>query len=624
MVNSTLSKSYNFIKHFLLYQPPRKQSPFVLDETPDEKKTDPRLDGLTDSLQNLEALLRYAHRLLVFLSKVNEILADDRWSDKSTALKAEYQALEKQHSELTPVVLAYQSGQGSPGEHLITTSMEENWKIIEAIYHLPLNKDIVVREINIAADPPVKAIAIFIDGMVDTKNLNLAVLQPLMMPGPTLRRLYDNDLVSLIIKECLPSNQVHRVSDFAKLQEGINSGDTALIFDGIAEAVLVNTKGWEHRSIEKPSTEPSVRGSQAGFTENLRTNTTLVRTVMRSSDLVTETLKVGKHSQTNIALMYLQTVANHRLVAEIRRRIQGIRTDNLDSSGALIQFIEDSPILPFPQTVSTERPDRVAVHLSEGRVALIVDGNPYVHVLPVSFFTFFHASEDFSTQVMVANFMRLLRLVGTLLATVLPSLYIAISYFHQEALPTELLLAIAGSREDVPFPGWFEVLVMELSFELIREAGVRVPGILGTTIGIVGAIILGQAAVSARLVSPVVVVVIAITGLASFTIPEYRMSSAMRLVRFLLLVFSVFLGLVGLSTAMLWLTVILCSMKSFGMPYLVPVAPKTDAGFDIVIRGPVYRQENRPDALNTEDQQRQPSISRVWTQQPPIGKEDED
>ena len=344
---------------------------------------------------------------------------------------------------------------------------------------------------------------------------------------------------------------------------------------------------------------------------------------MRNSDLVTEMIKVGTRSQTTVALLYIKNLANPQLVAEVKRRIHGVRTDNLDSSGTLMQFIEDHPLIPFPQSLSTERPDRVGPHLSEGRVAIIVDGNPYIHVLPVSFFTSFHASEDFSLPIMVSIFQRLLRFFGALIATVLPPLYIAISYFHVEALPTQLLLTIAGSREDVPFPAWFEVLAMEIAFELIREAGVRIPGILGTTIGIVGAIVLGQAAISAHIVSPAVVVVIAVTGLASFTIPDYLMASAIRLLRFLLLIFSATMGLVGLATILLCLIVMLSSMKSFGMPYLVPIAPKTKAGFDTVVRGPVYSQERRPDVLNTKDRNRQPQISRTWKKKRPVRKEDE-
>jgi spore germination protein KA len=626
MTENVVSAGYNFIKKMLRYQPALDPSPFVLAELQENKQSGSAEtpDLLVDLLQNIAVLLRYAQRVTVFLNKAAKVLRESQQPDEIANLKAEYQILEKQQSELEPILLAYQSGQGAVKERSLTTSLEENRKIIEFQYHVPLNKDLVIREMAIASDPPVKAMAVFIDGMVDTKNLNFAVLQPLMLPGSSPLRLSEGDLVDNIIKKYLPTNQVQRADNFVKLQEGINSGDTALLFDGLAEAILINTKGWEHRSIEKPSTEPTVRGSQAGFTENLRTNTTLIRTIMRNSDLVTEMVKVGTRSQTTVALLYIKGLANPQLVAEVRRRIQGVRTDNLDSSGTLIQFIEDHPVIPFPQSLSTERPDRVVPHLSEGRVALIVDGNPFIHILPISFFACFHASEDFTTPILVANFQRILRLFGVLIAVLFPSIYIAISYFHVEALPTQLLLAIAGSREGVPFPAWFEVLVMEIAFELIREAGVRIPGILGTTIGIVGAIILGQAAITAHIVSPLVIVIIAITGLASFAIPDYQMAATMRLLRFLFLLFAATMGLMGLATLIIWITVILCSMTSFGMPYLVPFAPKTRAGFDTVVRGPVYSQEKRPDALNTADGNRQPPISRVWKKKQPASKEDQE
>ncbi len=625
IINNSLFKGYNFLKGLLLYQPPSDPPPFVLKEAPNEKGVKPTPCPINQaaSLKELEALLRYAHRLTDFLKKVNTSVRQGKLSEDIAALKVEYSALEQQQAELSPILTAYDNSSQDVSQKRVSSSLEENRQTIEALYSFPLNKDVIIREIDIAADPSVRTMAVFIDGMVENNTLNLAVLQPLMLLGSAKHRLYGDDLVGRIIKEHLPSNQVQRADTFAKVEEGINSGDTALFFDGIDEVVLVSTKGWEHRSVEKPNTESSVRGGMNAFTENLRTNTAQIRVALRNSDLVTEMIKVGSRSQTNVAILYMKSLANPQLVAEVKRRTKGISTDFLDSSGTLSQFIVDTPVIPFPQTLSTERPDRVAVHLSEGRIAIIVDGNPYIHVLPANFFTFFHSSEDFSMSLLVANFMRLLRLFGTLISTVLPSLYIAINYFHQEALPTELLMAIASSRENVPFPAWFEVMVMEFSFELIREAGVRVPGILGSTIGIVGAIILGQAAVAAHFVSPIVVVIIAITGLSSFTIPEYRMASAIRLLRFFFLLFSILLGLVGLATALLWVIVLLCSMKSFGMPYLVPIAPKTTTGLDVVIRGPVYRQETRPDALNTQDGKRQPSNSRTWVKEQPVRNEDE-
>lgn len=619
MVENIITKLFSAAKSMISYKPPTDPDPFVLDEDRPfdglgRAKPAPSDQELTHA--SLENLLRFADRLESFGAKLGDSLGKGNWLAKAGNWKLELEALEQQFQQLTPVLLRYDESRKDPSSRQLSTSLGENRKMLEAIYKVPPNKDVVFRDISIAAHPPVKALAVFLDGMVDSGILNLSVLKPLMLyDGP--RELYGKDLVDKITGKCLPSNQIARAYTFHELEDGINSGDTALLFDGCEEGLLVNTKGWQHRGVERPLTEQTVRGAQAAFSENLRVNTGLIRTMLRSSDLVTEMVKVGDRSKVNCAIMYLESVANASLVDEVRRRVKGIKTDYVGESGELLQFIEDHPTIPFPQSLSTERPDRVASNLAEGRIALILEGNPFVHIVPVSFYTFFHSAEDFGVKSGVGNFMRVTRLFGALIATVLPALYLALSYFHQEAVPTELLLTIAGSRESVPFPAWFEVMVMEVSFELIREAGVRIPGFLGSTIGIVGAIILGQAAVSAHLVSPIVVVIIAITGLASFTIPEYRMSSALRITRFILFLFATFLGLVGLATALLWITLMFCWMKSFGMPYMAPIAPKANAGYDVVLRGPVYKQETRPDELNPRDKIRQPYISRQWSKKPP-------
>jgi len=386
-----------------------------------------------------------------------------------------------------------------------------------------------------------------------------------------------------------------------------------LFLEGVNQAVLIETKGYEHRSVGKPEIEQSVRGSQVAFSEALRVNTGLIRTMMPSNDLVTEIFEIGDRIPTKCAIMYLKSVANPKLIGEIKRRILNIKTDYISDMGVLEQFIEDHPSIALPQMLSTERPDRTVAALSEGRVAILLNGTPFAHVVPVSFFTFFHSAEDFSLKLPIGSVTRLLRLIGTLLAVILPAVYLSIVYFHPEALPTEMILAIAGARERVPFPSVGELLLMEFAFELIREAGLRIPGLLGSTIGIVGAIILGQAAVSANLVSPVTVVVIALTGLASFTIPDYRLAAAGRLLRFVFVALAYMLGLVGVALGLLLVTAVLTNMKSFGVPYMVPIAPKTMAGLDVIIRGPVFRQEMRPDGLNTQDNRRQPHISRQWT-----------
>lgn len=623
MKKNLLSMAVRNLSSILGYTPPANPDPFVLDETrPLDSDTQPdRISAAHTAFEQFNTLLRFSQRLKLSIEKALDIISKDYSSENMLRLKLELEALEKQWSDVAPIRLAYQQGQRIH-ELLLSTSLEENKRILKEIYQLPRNKDIVLRDFIITGTPYTNAALIYIDGMINSDKLERFILQPLMNPLlPSVFR--DKDAIGQFIETVLPNASISRANVYQKLEEGINRGDTVVIIDGLAEAIIIETKGWEHRSVSTPQTEQTVRGSQVAFAENLRVNTGLIRSILHSSDLVTEMVTVGKRGQLNCALMYLSSIANESLVAEVRRRLEGISTDYVVDSGQLMQFIEDHPKSIFPQTVSTERPDRVANYLVEGHVALILEGNPFAQVVPVSFFSFFHSAEDFSTKTSITNFMRVLRLFGALISSVLPSLYIAIAYFHQEAIPTELLLAIAGSRENVPFPAIFEVMMMEVSFELIREAGVRIPGILGSTIGIVGAIILGQAAVTARIVSPIIVVIIAITGLASFTIPEYRMASAVRIIRFWLLLFAWIMGLVGLAYALLGLTVILCRLKSFGMPYMVPIGPKTIANFDVVLRGPVFRQETRPDALNTKAPQRQPHISRLWKKKPAVSEDNE-
>lgn len=619
-----LLKIGRLFKRIAVYQPPTEPSRFVLEEGVDDGREDyaKREDGLKAAVEELEALARFGRRLAIALGKAKMALETGEWAEKNKVVKAECTALEKQWTELSPILLAYDTRSENLAERPISTSLEENRKIIEVIYSLPANKDVVMRHITLGTEPPLKATLVFMEGLTDGNMVTLGILQPLMLLAGGRRQAGGEGLIKQISEELLPGNQVKQISNFSDVQSGVNSGDTVIFFDGAAEALLIETKGWEHRGVGRPMTEQSIRGSQAAFSENLRVNTGLVRSMLRATDLVTELIPVGSRTRINCAVMYLESVANPKLVAEVKRRISKIDSDYLNDSGHLEQFIEDRFILPLPQSLSTERPDRVAAHLAEGRVAVIVEGSPFALVMPALFFTFFHSGEDFSLQPAAANMLRLLRMFGTLLSTVLPGLYIALTYFHQEALPTELAMAIAAAREEVPFPAWFEILMMEISFELIREAGIRIPGILGTTIGIVGAIILGQAAVAARIVSPIIVILVAITGLASSIIPEFRMAFFARLSRFGLLLASVTMGLVGLASGLLFMTVALCSMKSFGVPYMAPVGPKTIAGLDVVIRGAVWRRERRPDPLSPLDPYRQADRSRQWEQEPPVGGEE--
>ncbi|MGI6092826.1 MAG: spore germination protein [Negativicutes bacterium] len=624
MGENAITKICSSVKNLLVYQPPRLPKPFVLNETAEDQGQDFTPDarrGLETSAQEMATLLKYAHRLREFMEEVRTAMQRQD-AEKIKELAYEFKVLEEQRKEVDPIVLSYDY-ELTPIDRSISSRIDENEDTLKALYHIPLNKDIVMRDFVIPGKNPTKAMIVFTDGLIDKQVINLSILQPLMKFDGTDKDAISLEYLAYIVDKCLPSNQAKETTLFRDVAIGLNGGDTILFIDGVPGAAIIETKGYEHRGPERPQIEQSVRGAQAAFAEALRVNTGLIRSMMQTNQLVTEIINVGERIPVKCAIMYLKSVANPNLVAEVRRRIEGISTDYIVDLGILEQLIEDHPSIPFPQSLSTERVDRVTAHLAEGRVAIILDGTPFAHIVPAGFFTFFHSADDFSLKTPLADFTRILRLVGTILSVVLPALYLSIANFHQEALPTELLLAIAGARERVPFPAIIEILLMEFAFELIREAGLRIPGLLGSTIGIVGALILGQAAVEANLVSPIMVVVIAITGLASFTIPDYRMATALRLLRFIFLFSALVMGLVGVTLCLLLVTVVLCSMKSFGLPYLVPIGPKTMPGFDIVRRGSVFRQEMRPDELNTKDQRRQPHISRKWITEPPVGKGDE-
>lgn len=617
MDNNSLFKIVRLLKRILVYQPPQLPDPFVLKEKSNEEEE--KQTELTNSAAQLKRLTEHAKQLVAVMEKNVLVLKNDKATQAREAMAGEVALLEKQQNELIPIMLSYNTGI-KPEQRTVSTKLQENRNILEDIYYLPQNKDAVVRSFTIPSTPPLKAMLVFMDGLIDKKIINDSVLCPLLRQQKRLSYIREEDMAQTIADTLLPSNQVQIAGTFQEIIDAVNGGDTALLLEGTASALLIDTKGYERRSIDRPQMEQTVRGGQASFTENLRVNTAQIRVVMPTNDLVTEMILVGDRIPLKCAVMYLQSIANSELVAEIKRRIKGISTDYISSMGILAQFIEDHPGLDFPQSLSTERVDRVAAHLAEGRIAVLLDGSSFVYMFPVNFFTFFQTSEDFNLSVGVATFMRFLRWIGTTLAVLLPSMYLAINYYHQEALPTDLALAIAGAREQVPFPALFEILLMELSFELIREAGLRVPGILGSTIGIVGAIILGQAAVSAKIVSPIMVVIIALTGVASFTIPDYRMSFALRIYRFILLLLAASFGFVGIAFGLVVITGILTSMKSIGVPYLTPLGPRTYAGFDVVARGPVFRQEQRPDELNTKNRTRQPKLSRKWETERPTGE----
>lgn len=492
-------------------------------------------------------------------------------------------------------------GQLTMQGQFVSPDLKANLEKIKQELNIPKNADIVIREFTLGLN--LKAFIIFVEGMVDKIVINDFILRQLMNPDNF--KSYNNEYpVDYVMNHVLSINDVKKLNEYNKIIHEILNGVTALFIESCDETLLIESRGYEKRSIDKPSTESVVMGSQEGFTENLCTNITLIRRIIKNKDLITEILPIGKTSNSNCAIMYLDGIANPELVKEVKRRIRSINIDFVTGDGMIEQFIEDKPFHIIPQVLNTERPDRAASFIMEGQVIIIGEGVPFVNVVPVTFFAMFHAAEDSFLRWPFGTAIRLIRILGLFFATLLPALYVSLILYHQEMIPTDLLVAFATARENVPFPTIIEVLILEISFELIREAGVRVPGIIGPTLGIIGALILGQAAVAANLVSPVLIIVVAVTGLGNFAIPSYSLATGIRLIRFGLILAGAFLGFYGVAAVLFIAGCFACNMKSFGVPFLSPISPVTKKNPDIIARAPNFEQKMRPDYLNTPNKKR--------------------
>ena len=321
----------------------------------------------------------------------------------------------------------------------------------------------------------------------------------------------------------------------------------------------------------------------------------------------------GKISRTKVAICYMKNIANDDLVAEAKYRINNLNIDFLLSSGQLEQFIKDNPKNSFPQIISTERPDRTSAYILDGRIALIVNGSPFVLIIPALFIDFLSSAEDKNLNYHFANFLKFIRAIALFFAIFLPGLYVAISNYHQELIPSELLFAIADAREAIPFPIIFEILIMELSFELIREAGLRVSSSFSTTIGIIGALILGDAAVSANIVSPILIIVVAFTGICGFAIPDFSLTTSIRVYRFAYIILGFLAGFLGIAFGFFIHFILLTSLSSFGVSYFSPYIPFSSLNKnDGYILSPVWKRQRRDQILNTKRPESEETISMKW------------
>lgn len=514
-----------------------------------------------------------------------------------------------------------------PATKKIKPSLDDNLNYIKARYSSLINSDIDIREFYIIAeDTRIRAFLIYIDGMSNADSINHFILKPLMLRNKTntcqkktpkiTQDSTDKKDFSLEehITNCLiPQNKVTAIEDFSQVVSDINVGNCIVFIDTLSVAYSVDVKGFKQRSISTPQNEIIVRGSQEAFVETLRTNTSILRRLINNENLIIENAVVGKISNTKVAICYMSNIANADLVSEVQYRINNLDIDALISSGQLEQLIQDNSNNMFPQVIATERPDKAVYSLLDGRVVVIVNGSPYVLIMPGVLNDFLSSPEDNNLKYQFSNLAKAVRLLASFFALLLPGFYIAISNYHQELIPTELLFAIAASRESVPFPIIFELLFMEISFELIREAGLRVPSPIGPTIGIVGALILGDAAVKANIVSPILIIIVALTALCSFSIPDLSLNFTFRILRFVYILLGYIGGFLGIGLGIFVLLLSLSNLTSFGVSYITPyftrVNKRTTSSYFSI---PIWLRERKPRALSTKKEDSQAHISMRW------------
>lgn len=410
--------------------------------------------------------------------------------------------------------------------------------------------DLVVRHLHIAGGP--EAAVVFFETLGRAELVANQVIKPLTHDAAQAGLRVPSSAGGLevwIREQVINSARVTVETDLREVVRELCHGKTALLVQGLARVIIVELLGLDTRNVQEPVGEPVVRGPRDGFVESLQTNMSLIRRRVGSPLLRFERLLLGRWTKTPVVITYLRGLAPDELIEEVRRRITAIDIDGIIDTSSIEEFIEDTPYTVFPQVLNTERPDVVVANLLEGRVAIMAEGPPFALIVPTSLWALMNAAEDYYQRWDGATLVRVLRYALVALMLLFPSVYVAATTFHPEMLPSPMLISIAAAREAVPFSSFTEVLLMEITFEALREAGVRLPRPIGQTIGIVGAIVIGEAAVSAQIVSAPVVIIVAFTGISSFVVPHFNVGVAFRIARFFILILA---GSLGLRRLWLW------------------------------------------------------------------------
>lgn len=472
----------------------------------------------------------------------------------------------------------------------VQSSVTDNLNLFKQIYKIPENMDVKIREFTLGKSGRNAAI-LFISSIIDSKRLEESIIKPLL-------ECQDDDAK---ISEIIFNPILTPVTEIKKVIEHLNLGNAAIFLDGDHTAYMVDCAKFESRAIEQPQNEAVIKGPKEAFTEKVVVNLSLIRKRIKNEKLIVEATVVSERSKNEVLILYIRNLADEKMVANIQSRLENLSVDAVQNLSLLEQYIEERRYSLFPSVLYTERPDRAVSFLEDGNIILLMDNSPDCMVLPATFWSYFHSPEDHYLRFAFGNFSRIIRIVALFITLFTSAIYVAVTTYHAEMIPADLLLAIAGTRERVPFPAFFEILIMEMAFELIREAGLRVPNPMGPTIGIVGALILGQAAVEANIISPIVIIVVALSGLSSFAISDVSLNFAIRIVRFGFIFSASLFGIYGMTALFITGLFYMVSIKSFGVPYLAPMSPHYVSSGDTIFRKVLTSELFRPGYLKPAD-----------------------
>ena len=472
-------------------------------------------------------------------------------------------------------------------------SLDENERTLKGLFFSPENGDFKMRKFSSGGR---KMFIAYMEGMTERKVINDMIIRPLMR-HKCLSLAYAMDHI-------LPVDFAELEKNGKKMVISILEGMTLLMVDGEREGILIETKNLTKRSVGSPENEKILRGPQQGFIEDLRTNVNLIRNIVRTPDFITRFFPLGGDNNLKCALLYRHGVTNRKLLNEIIQRIQAIqdRGGLMLGEAMLEKLIDPRKFSLIPQTLHTERPDRTAAFVTQGHIAIICDGSPYAMILPITFFSLMHTSEDYFQRIQFANLIRIIRYVAILISILLPGLYVALMTFHSEMVSTSFVVSTVALRQMVSMPVVFEILIMSVIFELVQEASVRVQGGISQSIGIIGSLIMGQAAVSANIVSPIAIIIIALTGICSYAIPDYSLGMSTYILRLGFLGLGAIFGFPGIAIGMVILMGYLCNLTCFGVPFFAPFAPKQRMNDHVFLAPTKAGGKDIPDFINAGEE----------------------